>query len=665
MEIRHTHVNGLPVLLVQSPLPALSKVFGAIPQTKKNLYCFPFFAPFRDLVAGELLGLLQKNPNPYAESLLTSGVVCPPTYDDLLQSVSQREFPIKSMAHQLEGVAELLHNYRWALQWEMGTGKSKVVIDTVSILKEPALILCPLVAMKNWDNEINKHSGGTLRTVMLDGKSVEQKKRQLREAPGADVFITTYDNARLYGVPTMYEDTAKLFKRANMIPNPALREALMNLNNESQQLAFAEQLAQGRDNKQVIADITKILQDLPTCLEHLPYKIIVSDESHRIKRIQSKRTRFCLQLSAKAQRRYLLTGTMSLGDPRDLYPQLQFLAPYLMPEKWETFCKNHLIMRPGSRHVVVQYKNIEVINTRVTLVSSTRQLNECVDLPERTFINVDYAFNHTQRIEYDRAARDFKIWHDKKRDEIDIAHSAIAVAKLLQICSGFVYVPVLPDPTLLMDSQDMTSHIAEPKREAQRYSPNNKLTALTDLLEDLVTGQNGKVIIWANYIAELDDIEEALKQTALTYVRVDGTTSSRIQERVDEFQNNPKCNVYLAQEKTGIAITLTAAKYMVYYSRSWSLEDHLQSLFRNYRIGQTQKTVVYHIIASGTLEEQQLTALDNKQRVADLLTQRHDCVLCGLYKQCLTTGTQPWDKDCILDNSPGRVVTKPTPLKEK
>jgi SNF2 family DNA or RNA helicase len=567
------------------------------------------------------------------------------------------------MDHQIDGVAELLHNYRWALQWEMGTGKSKVVIDTAVILKEQVLILCPLVAIQNWNNEIQKHSGGTLRTVLFDGKSTKQKKKQLRDALGADVYIATYDTARLYGVPTMFSETAKLFNKARRVPNIKMREALMNLNDKEKQLAYAQQLLDGRANSEILAEIEQITQALPTCLEHLPYKIIVADESHRIKRIQSKRTRFCLQLSAKAPRRYLLSGTLSLGDPRDLYPQLQFLAPYLMPEDWTTFCKNHLVTRPGQPHIVVQYKNIDVVNKRVTLVSSTRKLDECIDLPERRFVTIDYNFTHEQLTEYDRAAADFKIMH-WKQGEIDIAHSAIAVAKLLQICSGFVYVPVMPDKGVLLDSQDMTTSLAAPEREAQRFSSNNKLSALTDLLDDLVGGQGGKVIVWANYVAELDDIEAALKLAGYTYVRVDGTTASRIQGQVDEFQNNPKCQIYLAQEKTGIAITLTAAKYSIYYSRSWSLEDHQQSLFRNYRIGQTQKTVVYHLIASGTIEEQQLDALNNKQHVADLLTQRHECVLCRRYRSCLDTGIKPWDDFCGLTKDPHRVVTKPTPLKE-
>jgi SNF2 family DNA or RNA helicase len=502
--------------------------------------------------------------------------------------------------------------------------------------------------------------------MSLDGYSVKKKKKQLREAVEADVILATYDAARLYGVPTLYASTAKLFKQANLIPNPTLRAALMGLNDEVLQLRFATNIADGRPNKDIIAEIEKITQALPTCLEHLPYKIIVSDESHRIKHIQSHRTRYCLQLSAKAQRRYLLTGTMSDGDPRGLYPQLSFLAPYLVPEDWDTFCKNHLVMARGCKHIVVQYKNIDVLNKRVDLVSSTKMLDDCVDLPKQLPpVTVYYDLSAEQRKEYNRAAKDYKLWRTEDAEELDLAHSAVVISKLLQICSGFVYVPEKPDPSLLMSSLDLHSKLPVPGHDTQRYSTNPKLASLMELLEDMLNGQKSKVIVWANYTAELDDIEGALKNAGVGYVRVDGSNSIRVLKYVEMFQNDPKIQVYLAQETTGESITLTAAKYMVYYSRSWYLDAHRQSKMRNYRIGQTQHTGIYFLVAAGTTEEQQLTALEHNVNLATMLTHHHNCAVCMFYSKCLDRGVKPWDNECVLDKDPHRVVTKPTPLKEE
>ena len=661
MEIRHIHVNGLPVFVVPDKIKGVVTSFGAVHIREKGLCYFPAFPPFLHLVQENL----HKLKLDISEASRIAIAKAAGTWEATRQDVSLLSLPTKSYDHQLDGLAEIIHNRRWALQWEMGTGKSKVVVDALMLLRLPALILGSRTAISNWPEQFRNHSDGSLKVLSLDGTSIKKKKDQLQKAVTADVVLATYDAARLYGVPTLYTETAKLFKRANLIPNPALRKALMDLNNEELQLKFTKEVVGGRPNAEILAEITTITQALPTCLEHLPYQIIIADESHRIKHIQSRRTRYCLQLSAKAQRRYLLTGTMSDGDPRGLYPQLMFLAPYLMPEDWTTFCKNHLITARGCKHIVVQYKNIDVLNKRVDLVSSTKLLDDCVDLPKRLPpVTVYYDLTSEQQKEYNRAAKDYKLWRDADAEELDLAHSAVVISKLLQICSGFVYVPQVQDPAQLMSSLDLHSNLPVPGKETQRYAKNPKLLALSELLEDMLNVQRAKVIVWANYTAELDDIEEALKNSGVGYVRVDGSNSIRVNKYVEMFQTDPKITVYLAQEMTGESVTLTAAKYMIYYSRSWYLDAHRQSKMRNYRIGQTQRTCIYNLVAAGTTEEQQLAALEHNITLAGMLTEHHNCAFCKFYGLCLVNGVKPWDNDCVLEKDPHRVVTKPTPLKE-
>lgn len=654
MEIRHTYVNDVPVFVVSNRIAGAAKAFGAVPVPEKSCYVFPAFPPFLEDVVDGLRKLKLRVSRPETKTL-----------DAWRQEVSSFALPTKSFDHQLDGLAELLHNYRWALQWEMGTGKSKVVVDALMLLRMPTLILGSRVAISNWPGEFQKHSDGSFKILALDGHSIKKKKQQLKAATEMDIVLATYDVARLYGVPTLYQETAKLFKQANVIPNIKLRDALKNLNDEPLQLRFAQEVLRGRNNADAIAEIESITQALPTCLAHLPYKIIIADESHRIKHIQSRRTAHCLQLSAKAQRRYLLTGTMSDGDPRSVYPQLQFLAPYLMPEAWTTFCKKYLVMAPHTKHVVVQYKNVDVINQRVGSVSSVKLLDDCVDLPKQLPpVTVNYTLSSEQRKAYNLAAEEFKLCRDVDNEEIDLAHSALVIAKQLQICSGFVYVPEPQDEAQLLSSQDLHSKLPAPKRDTQRYPTNPKLESLVDWLEDALEDPRTKLIIWANFIAELDDIEAALNKAKYCYVRVDGSNTNRIHLCRDYFQNEPECRIYLAQETTGESITLTAAKYMMYYSRSWNPDTHRQSKKRNYRIGQTQRTCIYNLVAEGTTEEQQLLALEYNITLATLLTHNHECVLCGHYKKCLAKGVKPWDNECVLDKDPHRVVTKPTALKE-
>ena len=139
---------------------------------------------------------------------------------------------------------------------------------------------------------------------------------------------------------------------------------------------------------------------------------------------------------------------------------------------------------------------------------------------------------------------------------------------------------------------------------------------------------------------------------------VDGSTTHRIKELETEFETDDTCRVYLAQISTGISITLNAAKYTIYYSRDWSLENRKQSLFRNFRIGQDKRTIVYDICARGTIETQQLTALQSKADVSELLTSKIECVLCNQYSECLKENISPWTTNCVLSTNVEKKIAR-------
>ena len=68
----------------------------------------------------------------------------------------------------------------------------------------------------------------------------------------------------------------------------------------------------------------------------------------------------------------------------------------------------------------------------------------------------------------------------------------------------------------------------------------------------------------------------------------------------------------------GTGLNLQLAKYQLWLSRSWSLLEREQALARNYRAGQTQKTVVVDYLTEGTIDARVLNALENK---TDLLNE--------------------------------------------
>ena len=141
---------------------------------------------------------------------------------------------------------------------------------------------------------------------------------------------------------------------------------------------------------------------------------------------------------------------------------------------------------------------------------------------------------------------------------------------------------------------------------------NEKLKALLEILEE--TDQ--KVIIWATYVHNIHEIIGKLseKYGSESVVSIYGEVSQ--QDRmvaVDRFQKDPKCRFFVGNPTTGgYGLTLTAAKYVIYYSNNYNLEVRLQSEDRAHRIGQTKNVVYIDIIAKDTIDERIVQALKKK-----------------------------------------------------
>ena len=62
----------------------------------------------------------------------------------------------------------------------------------------------------------------------------------------------------------------------------------------------------------------------------------------------------------------------------------------------------------------------------------------------------------------------------------------------------------------------------------------------------------------------------------------------------------------------GYGLTLTAAKYVIYFSNSYNLEVRWQSEDRAHRYGQTSQVTYVDLIATDTIDEMVLHNLENK-----------------------------------------------------
>jgi len=171
--------------------------------------------------------------------------------------------------------------------------------------------------------------------------------------------------------------------------------------------------------------------------------------------------------------------------------------------------------------------------------------------------------------------------------------------RLQQVTCGYV-----PD--------DMDEGVLHPIGDGTR------LKALKEVLEDIETG---KVIIWARFRRDIDQIMEQLPEDEA--VRYDGATSDELRLAARKAFQDPDSKVrYFVGNPAAAAtgLTLTQARTVVYYSNSFDLEHRLQSEDRAHRIGQEHPVLYVDLAAKGTVDTKIIAALRSKKNIASEVT---------------------------------------------
>ena len=124
---------------------------------------------------------------------------------------------------------------------------------------------------------------------------------------------------------------------------------------------------------------------------------------------------------------------------------------------------------------------------------------------------------------------------------------------------------------------------------------------------------DNKVIVFCNYIEPANLIAEKLNVVAHTS-RV--TDSSKRQDIIDEFTNNPNEKVLVMTVRTGnVGLNLTEANHIVFCDFSYSPADMLQAEDRAHRIGQEKTVNIHYLSAEDTIDQKAISLLNKKSKI--------------------------------------------------
>lgn len=474
----------------------------------------------------------------------------------------------------------------------MGTGKTKVTIDTAAWNYAKGRINCLLVVAPNgvhhnWtkpDGEVDKHmpewveyKTATWRSSLRKNEIAQLEEMFDPEFKGLRVISM---NVEAFG----YGTTSQILKKSGQKKSAGKRTA-----EDFTPHGFVKRLTNSFN------------------------VLLAVDESSKIKTPGVKRTRNLTTLSKDAVMRRILTGTPVTNGPLDVFSQLKLAVPDVwasVGHNYSTF-KHHFAewqkirfteKRTGKEREfeeLVGYKNLDELNAIIDEHCYRITKEECVDLPEKVYQTRYVELTPAQRKIYNQIA-DKSIIELEDGDELSINNVLVKALRLQQVVGGFV-----------------------PREEFGQAEPIEDHNPRIEVLKDLLEETEGKIIIWARFRPELDLIEKTLrkeygKDAVVSYHGgVDNDTRA---ENIEAFQNGA-ARFFVGQPHSGgYGLTLTAATTVVYFSNDFSLEARLQSEDRAHRIGQRHTVNYVDIECLGTIDTKIVKALRQKMNLADLVT---------------------------------------------
>jgi len=161
-----------------------------------------------------------------------------------------------------------------------------------------------------------------------------------------------------------------------------------------------------------------------------------------------------------------------------------------------------------------------------------------------------------------------------------------------------------------------------------------KLEALIGQLQEVLESGH-KALVFSQFTSLLAIVRKRLDGLGLVYEYLDGKTRDR-QARVEHFQNDPACPLFLISLKAGgLGLNLTAADYVFLMDPWWNPAVEAQAIDRAHRIGQLRRVSAYRLIARGTVEEKVLDLQKTKRDLAAAIIGESNSLIRDLKREDL------------------------------
>ena len=462
------------------------------------------------------------------------------------------KFKTKPYQHQLNALALSWEKPYFAYFMEMGTGKSKVLIDNIAMLYDKgkingALIIAPKGVIGTWyKDQIPNHMPDHVeyKAVMWQANiNIKQQKK-------LDTLFETGEDLHIL---------------------------VMNVESFS--------------TKKGIEFAYKFLSCHNT--------MMTIDESTTIKNPDAKRTKNICKLGPHAKYRRILTGSPITKSPLDLYKQCDFLAPELLGHSsYYSFRTRYAIMKTAnfggrSVQIVVGYRNLPELTDMLKEFSYRVLKDECLDLPKKTFMRRVVKLTKEQDYAYKQMSQLALAQFQGK-----LMTTATVMTQLMRLhqitCGHFT----ADDGTIKDLKNNRTDELSDLLNEVH-----GKVVIWAHYQYDVET------------IVERIKKEHG-DNSVVTYYGLTPQDQRQDNIKKFQDKEGPVRFLVGTTATGGYGITLTAASTMIYYSNGYDLEKRQQSEARIDRIGQESPMTYIDLLAENTIDDRIVVALRKKVNIA-------------------------------------------------
>lgn len=343
------------------------------------------------------------------------------------------------------------------------------------------------------------------------------------------------------------------------------------------------------------ADIYLVSRDnikwlIETLDGYWPYDVLVLDELSSFKNPQTNRFKALRKVAYKCKRVIGLTGTPAPNGYTDLWSQIYLLDQGERLGKTLTdfrrrYCE--AIRYPYFVKWSVPKEHLHDIDRKISDICISMTAKDYLKLPPVYSIITNVTLDKKAQRAYDEMKQEAVL--ELANTEIIGVTAAALMNKLLQIAGGAVY-----------DEDGAVTEIHDAKLEA---------------LEQIIEESQGQpVLVFYSYRFDVDRIRHCFPE-------------ARTMETDQDIRdwNAGKVPLMLAHPAScGHGLNLQQGGHIiVWFGPTWSLELYQQANARLNRQGQDKPVRIYHLIASGTVDERVMEAIQNKSTTQEALI---DCV---------------------------------------